>query len=291
MATAIQKISDISHPPAPAEPVQASKVNYLDRYVEFMDEKTEKSHNNYSKMWKVAAIVSLVAFTAIAVGAVVVSGFFVPMYVPIVIIASSLLMAPMVQVYKKLEAFAEGHSLLAQQSKDVRAEHERLSQTMGLSEYKPEQLPFMAQLHYWKGRMEEMQSKYTQAIEEIKEKIPHKQDPDVAMKIRELEETALSLESQLMKAKTKAAFMYGLLLNPEFSEELDSLIEVNAMSFEEKALAHRFQDPSAEVYISFKEGRQGPSISYREAHALSIADLSDRIFAGIEPREVASEAS
>jgi hypothetical protein len=293
----------VSHAPTiskdnTSDALSQSKKNYLERCVEAFSPENESTLRTQERLWNVAAVATIVAFSVLAAGAFLAASIAFPIYLPVVAIGLLCLMGPVHQLYKKFKENADEAGALAQQAIDIRKEYESLPESkfeimqtlykLGVPLYKIDDeairadvtklKPVIAYYNYWKKQADELKEQCKETYDEaVKYAIMH---PDDTKTIQELRNDAMALERNALIAKTNAAFMYGILKHPQFSASFFDFAKFNLMSQGERVVAHKFQDPKADVFIQFNNPSAEPirlADMFAE-DAGAIERLSDRIF-------------
>lgn len=273
---------------------QTETNNYLQRCVQDLNPEVAAMHESNALLWDIASKATLVVFTVIAVGTFAAVGFFAPVYMPVVGIGSILLMNPAFQVHRQLSLYSVQTQRRADQLKDIAQEFNSLpddarmtgmklalmriqwnripgvQQVDDLNQFRP----LVARYEYWRKQQENYESEmntHTQEASQIlnpsgAQPTTTEDGPSLQERVTVLRMEALQAQENALICKANAAFVHAVIQRPEFAGNFGDLAEFNESTFEERALAHRFNDPAADHFVVFRD---------RAVHPITLTEIRD----------------
>lgn len=231
-------------------------------FIQLDPHKELKEHSCWGKVWKVAAYVALVAFGILAVAATIAVGFYVPLYVPIVITAA-VIMADCVfnHVFTPLLDKGKAHTAQAKINQGIVDELDKLADKNDL---------LQARVNYFTNYAE------NKCVAKIAKH----------MKDAQKDETGTSLMKagkwvdKKLTNKTCAAYSAALQVNktieaPTFSNN----------SFEMRPYFKRFLKTTDFLKLS-----SGVILSAKQVETMSISELTEKMLEGKKPAPRASSS-
>lgn len=298
-STSVQGTSQIPRIWAPTAP-QTEPLSYLERCIQDLKPGVAEMHESNAFLWNVVSKATVVGFTVLAVGAFVTVGCLAPVYLPLVGIASFSLMNPAFQLYQQLSLYSVQTQKHADKLKKIAQEYTDLPDDPGeiLRKLRATGIPSclcpdveqtntlkpcFAFYAYWKKEEKNYYQKRDTYIEEASQLLnasgiqaPVTADgPSLRKRVPLLRLGALQAEEEGLICKVNAAFVLAVMTNPTFAGSLDELVEFNKSTFEERALAQRFDDPAADHFIQFTDPDVDPIglIRTKEAPTWWIGDI------------------
>lgn len=263
-----------------------SEKNYLNRIVEIDPEKSGRSHARKEKLWQVASIALVVGFLIFAAGAAIATSLLFPTYIPLTALITLSLVEPVYQLYAKCKFNADQHEGAAKEEFGVAKEMNTLKakgiqgsldalRNIGISTYQIKNfhqlknmepvIALAARYEFWRKREQELNLEVTNLLKEKPE------NPEVVKSNRI---NAYMLKQLAYFSKAKAAYYYGLTLNPFQKAEIDDIYTVHSPSLEDRYL-EKIYDKS-ERFLVFKDVKKS-TIGMGEMDAISIPSLAQKI--------------
>jgi hypothetical protein len=274
-----------------------TKTSFLNRCVEDFSPDKVANFEKKTTQWNIISIVSTVAFFALAIGAFIATSILTPAYVPVAGIAAILLAIPAVQQIKKFQDWSRAAQNEADKYKAIQSNYADLtgrtpqelqrillqmgiiwSNISGMEIQHPENLsrlnPLLAQAKYL-----EKQTRHWMILRDryVNEANQLPTSPDARQESRH---GALGCEDEAVKLKIENAFIYAVLLNPNFKGTLEDVATLSKIDYTDRALGNALNDPTVNQILTFNNRNLAP-ITFDDIKTASVADLGRRIFAAM----------
>ncbi len=278
-------------------PVVSHK-NYLNRTVELNRYVTADPSGDYNcywlkgTLWYAAGIALLVAFVALGVGALVATGMFFPLYIPITTIAAIGAAQMIWPVYQMIQANAKYNNDLAAVEHGVVKELELLNvktnaqlretfsqATSQRSDAIGEQdlltmKPALARHEYYRKHIVELAQKAQEQFEKVQKFAQENPNDENTLRANRLRFFELHEEAQ--KAKTWQAYTRAVLDNPNLQADLSDICDFYTPSFGERSLANAFKDPRGDAFLVLKpKGKEVPPLTTEALNKVSVEELAE----------------
>ena len=285
--------------PAPAAPVQA----FLSRCVEELSPTTVSDFESEAKWKEIAALGTIVAFTALAIGAFILTGVFLsPLYLPIAGISALLLAPSAVSFYNKFDQEANLAKMEVAKHTEIQRHYQDLTsmtpvliqaillnkginwlQIPGMTAANPQRIaeikPLIARHLYWEGRvqaLENQKQEHQTNLQTLRQGNPEENRDNIFAKGREI----LQTERLIADAKLKCGFINAVLRKPDFAGGMSQVGAVSPLSTEERLVAGALGDAAANQLYVFNNRAVQP-LTIDDVKRMNVAALGQRIVAAM----------
>jgi len=252
--------------------------------------------------YKMFAVITFIAFGALGITALVFLSLSSPSHLPLAIVSLGFLLNPIFRVaissYRKgneQEIFVKIERGIASECKQLtQKKSDEFRADLRMAGIMPYQIKgidkirrldslkaIFARYIYWQKRAEHLRKSAqrithssTAARNGLK---PHQLRPWTLSAINAQRKEALTLTKEHLITKTRAAFMYGLIMHPFYQGDLEDLCHFHLQTIEQIYLDQTFADPEANKFLVF-HGKRQIWINKKEAQEISISGLADRLF-------------
>jgi hypothetical protein len=293
-STIPDRLPDIQRQPAPQEP-QPQYKTYLNHCVEELDmsDIIAKKHDKHATAYKVATYAVIGLFIAAAAAAVILTGIFAPVFVPIAMMSIICLTNPALTLVKQLlnSSLTNEYSAKktrdlkeayhAVKSRDTQAEIARLAP--GVPQDQQDSLkPLLAHYNYWHGVQQTHEEFMNKKLQEAETPIEQGKENTKVVNYT----AVANLRHQALVAKVSKAFIIAVMNNPGFigiANDICSLKDFRVPAnlsdtttnewaqhalFRDLGLAH------SDDYLVF-QNPEVPAISYRETIRATAEELAE----------------
>lgn len=284
--------------PAPA-PVQT----FLSRCVEELTPITVSDFESTAKWKDIAALGTIIAFTALAIGAFILTGVFLsPLYLPIAGISALLLAPTAVSFYNKFDQEAQlakmeaaKHTVIQRHYQDLTTMNTLQIQTIllqkginwlqipGMSAANPARItevnPLIARHLYWEGQiqtLENQKQEHQTKLQTLRAGNPEENRENIFVAGQNI----LHSERLIADAKLKCGFINAVLRKPDFAGGMSQVGEISTLSTEERLVAGALGDAAANQLYVFNNRAIQP-LTIDDVKRMSVAALGQRIVAAM----------
>lgn len=276
----------------PEQQPQPQGKNYLQHCVEELDmsDTLAKKDDKYATAYKVAAYAVIGVFIVAAAAAVILTGIFAPVFVPVAMMSIICLTNPALALVKKLLSSSVVHEHAAKKTRDLKESYQDVQSrdTNGgiedLAPHVPQDQqgrlkPLLAHYNYW--------NRVQWAYEELmNEKLQEARQPDQTESIEKVQNkkivnftAAANLRHQALVAKISKAFIIAVMNNPSFNGTADDIsslkdFSVGTNEWAQHAIYRDLELDHGDDYLEF-QNPEIPAISYREVNRLTAEELAE----------------
>jgi hypothetical protein len=279
------------------ESTQTTPRTYLHYAEKELDPHLRTIHSRKSTLWKVAAAGTFVAFSILMISAFMVSGFYLPIALPLIGISALVLFKPAKDVY---DLFMSCSIAAKQRAKQLHTIHKHYE---ALNGFTPQQLqgilaskgihnvtgmqasdpqlttlkPLIARHLFWEEQIVNLNELKAKKLTEAK-KLSESNFVENRERIYNLQSEALECENQALTSKVKTAFLNAVLRHPHFIGSLETIGTFSPASGQERAIAMQSNpaDRGTEVLFTFKNTSVQP-LHYSEVKESTLTALALRI--------------
>lgn len=293
-------------PPVPAAaPAQAPAPvqTFLSRCVQELDPNTVSEFESTAKWKDIAALGTIVAFTALAIGAFILTGVFLsPLYLPIAGISALLLAPTAFTFYNKFDQEAEFAKLEAAKHTEIQRHYQDLTsktpvqiqeallqkginwlQIPGMTAANPQRLdeikPLIARHLYWEGQIQAAETKkqeHQTKLQNLRAGNPEENRENLFI----TGQAILQSERLIADAKLKCGFLNAVLRKPNFAGGMSEVGTMSTLSTEERLVAGALGDPNANQLFAFNN-RAVQALTIDDVKRMNVAQLGQRIVAAM----------
>jgi hypothetical protein len=271
------------------ESAQVAPKSYLEHAQEELNPDLLAIQDRKSTLWKVAAVGNFVLFAVAMAGVSIITGFYLPIAIPLVAIGAIVLLEPAKKAYA---LFMSWSMTAAERAAQLRAIHEHYQ---ALDNATPEQLqsileskgidhvtgikvndlkPLIARHLFWENQIENLNEAGAKKLKEAK-KLSESDFAENRERIYTLQSEALEHEKQALESKVKNAFINAVLRRPDFVGTLEEMGTFSFLSGQERAIGMQ-SSPTQEAFFTFKNASMQP-LHYSEVKRSSLTDLALRM--------------
>lgn len=273
--------SDATPQTAPVSIQQPQAPNYLQRCVIELNPEAAASHEWDSFVYNGLSNTTWVGYIGLSVITFLAVGVYAPIYLPIIGFSAVVFLHPVNMGRLHFSNISHVCQQRADQLKAIAQEHQSLPNNGWATAIKLQQMnvtafmqipgirtiddltnlnPLIARLEYWRKRQasydEETNTLTAQASALLEqahaENITEDEQSLKLEKLGQVRQDALLAYQNALICKTNAAFVHAVIQRPDFAGNLGSLAEFDGRSLEQRALDRRFNDPTADNFIVFK---------------------------------------
>jgi hypothetical protein len=255
------------------ESTQTAPRAYLQYAEEELDPHLRAVHSRKSTLWKVAAVGTFVAFSILMVSAFMVSGFYLPIALPMIGISALVLLKPAKDLSDLFMSWSGAAKQRATQLHTIHKHYQALNgftpqqlqgilaskgihNVTGMQASDPQLTtlkPLIARHIFWEEQIANLNEIKAEKLKEA-EKLSENNFVEHRERIYNLQSEALECEKQALESKVKTAFLNAVLRHPHFIGSLETIGTFSPASGQERAIAMQSNpaDREKEVLFTFK---------------------------------------
>lgn len=274
--------------------------NYIDICKSELDPNYVTHYTNESNRLSNRALIYAVAFPVIIATSIALVAAFAPPFLIVTGFTALLLISVVHKIYCDLTLKSELTQERANQFKSIQEHHESLTNAtpaqiqqmlkekgidfvIGIRQ-NDQQLatlkPVLARHLFWEERIDQLKKSQEKTLKQVNKLTAQNTQGNKAA-ISALQGDVLNLESQLVTAKVKCAFVNAALFNPTCKGRLEDLGTFSTLSGQERAVALAASASKANDFFLFNQPNLS-AITFEDAKRSTIRQLGMRLYPNIQ---------
>ncbi|GEM_PF-5330356 len=273
---------------------------YLDLCKSELDPSLAMIYSKESELEANLALVYCVAFPIIIATSLAITATFAPVFLIVTGFTALLLIYPLKEIYSNTAINAELKEARFRQLKSLQKHYESLAQAtpaqiqqmlkekgidfvIGMGQNDPQLTtlkPMLARYLFWEERITELKKSQEKKLRRA-ETLTTENAEQNKIAISNLQRDALNIESQLVTAKVKCAFVNAALFHPTCKGCLENIGTFSTLSGEERAIALGAKASKANDFFLFNQPHLS-AITFEDAKRCTIRQLGMRLYPHIQ---------